>query len=86
MLFLELRLKYGDESIAKAIYDAVKPDNEGYVDSELNGREISFKMKSEDAGSLRNTADDLLACIKIAEETSGLVVPAADLDGDALPE
>jgi len=29
-------------------------------------------MEAENAGSLRNTADDLLACIKIAEETIGL--------------
>ena len=35
---------------------------------------------------MRNTADDLLACIKIAEEASGLVVSAADPDGDSLLE
>ena len=86
MLELELRLDYDDESTAKAVYGALEPDNKGYVESRLDGKTIFFKMVSEDAGSMRNTADDLLACVKIAEEASGLVVSAADLDGDSLSE
>lgn len=86
MLELELGIDYPDERVAKAIFQALEPDNKGYVSSELTGCHISFRIKAEDAGSMRNTADDLLACIKIAEEASGLVVPAAGLDGDALSE
>lgn len=87
MLDLELKMEYEDEKVAKAIYLALEPDNKGYVESKLDGKTISFRIKAEDAGSMRNTADDLLACIKIAEEASGLVaVSAADLDGDSLLE
>ena len=43
-------------------------------------------MKAKDAGSMRNTADDLLVCIKIAEEASGIVASATDFDGDAFLE
>ena len=83
---LELRMDYDDENVAKAVYGALEPDNKGYVESELNGRTIRFLIRSEDAGSMRNTADDLLACVKIAEEASGLVVSAADPDGDSFSE
>lgn len=86
MLELELRLRYDDERIAESVMRAVEPDNEGYVDSELDGRNVIFRMKAKDAGSMRNTADDLLVCIKIAEEASGIVASATDLDGDSLLE
>ena len=83
MLDLELRTEYEDAKVAESIYRALEPDNDGYVESVLDGRSIIFKIRSEDAGSMRATADDLLACLKIAEEASGIVVSAANLDGDA---
>ena len=86
MLELELKMKYPDDRTAKAVYGALEPDNKGYVESRIDGNVLFFRIRSEDAGSMRNTADDLLACVKIAEETSGLVVPAADPDGDSLLE
>ena len=86
MLELELKMEYDDEKTAKAVYSALEPDNKGYVDARIEGKTLFFKITSEDAGSMRNTADDLLACIKIAEEASGLVVSAADPDGDSLLE
>lgn len=44
-----------------------------------------FVIESPDAGSMKNSADDLLACLKAAENSAGLVPgAAADLDGDAL--
>ncbi len=86
MLELELRIDYDSDEVARAVFGAVQPDNEGYVDSRIDGRTLFFKIKAEDAGSMRNTADDLLACVKIAEEASGLVVSATDPDGDSLSE
>ena len=86
MLELELRIDYDNENTAKAVMGALEPDNEGYVDSRIEGSTLFFTIRADDAGSMKNTADDLLACIKIAEEASGLVVSAADLDGDSLLE
>ena len=86
MLELELRIDYDDTDTAKAILKATEPDNEGYVDSRIEGSTLFFIIKAEDAGSMRNTVDDLLACIKIAEEASGLVVSAADPDSDSFLE
>lgn len=83
MLNLELRLEYTDEGTAKAVFEAIGPDNEGYVQSELRENTISLKIEAETAGTMKNTADDLLACIKIAEEASGLVSSAPAVDPNA---
>jgi len=85
MLSLELNIEYDNEKTAKAVFESINPDNGGYVDSELKGKTVRFKMKAENAGMLKNTADDLLACIKLVEETLGLV-SGADLDSNSLFE
>ncbi len=72
MLSLELRFEYPDAKIAETVMQSLDPDNGGYVESRLEGSILVFRMEAENAGSLRNTADDLLACIKIAEETIGI--------------
>lgn len=86
MLYLEMKFEYDDERTAESVMRSVEPDNAGYVESELVGKAIIYKIKAEDAGSMRNTADDLLVCIKIAEEALGLVVSRPDLDSDSLGE
>lgn len=78
---LDLTSEYETPEIAQAVAAAIGPENGDYVDMEVRGKIIYFKMEAPSAGSLRNAADDLLACLKIAEEASGLVgVAAADLD------
>ncbi|MBO6084324.1 MAG: hypothetical protein J6U12_02125 [Candidatus Methanomethylophilaceae archaeon] len=72
MLSLELRFEYPDAKTAETVMQSLDPDNGGYVESRLEGSILVFRMEAENAGSLRNTADDLLACIKIAEETIGI--------------
>ncbi|AIZ56165.1 hypothetical protein Mpt1_c02650 [Candidatus Methanoplasma termitum] len=87
MITLDLRIQYDDERTAKAIFDSIAPDNEGYITTELKGCLLVMKIASSSAGTLRNTADDLMACIKAAEEASGLVSgPAPDLDCDTFFE
>ena len=85
MLSLELTVEYNDEKTAKTVFESTGPDNDSYVSSELKGKTVRFIMKADNAGTLKNTADDLLACIKLAEETLGLV-SGTDLDGDPLSE
>lgn len=72
MLSLELRFEYPDTKTAETVMQSLDPDNGGYVESRLEGSILVFRMEAENAGSLRNTADDLLACIKIAEVTIGI--------------
>ncbi|MCL1811422.1 MAG: hypothetical protein FWG41_04320 [Methanomassiliicoccaceae archaeon] len=87
MITLDLRIRYDDERTAKAVFDSISPDNEGYVSTKLEGEQLIMRISADNAGTMRNTADDLMACIKAAEEASGLVSgPAPDLDGDSLFE
>lgn len=72
MISLELEVTYRDAETAEAVMNALGPDNQGYVTSELNGSTILFRMEAKSAGTMRNTADDLLACIKVAEESVGM--------------
>ena len=81
---LELKAEYASEVTANAIFKALEPDNTGYVVSDIDGKVISFIIDADNAGTLRNAADDLLVCLRIAEEASGLSGAVPDLDGDAL--
>lgn len=85
MLTLELVLEYPDDKTAKVVFDSVHPDNGAYVGSELRGNKIIFNTKAENAGTMKNTADDLLACVKVAE-SSVVIASGTDLDGDSLLE
>ena len=86
MMHLTLKIGYNNERDAETVFRALEPDNTGYVISRMEGSELIFTIASDNAGTLRNAADDLLACVKIAEEASGLSDAVPDLDGDALPE
>jgi len=66
-----LELSYGDERKAASILGAVDLENRGYVDAELSGGTIIFRCRSFDPGILRNTLDDLLSCVGIAERIVG---------------
>jgi len=72
MLSLELRFEYPDSRTAETVMKSLDPDNEGYVESVLEGNILKFRIEADNAGSMRNTADDLVACIRIAEETIGI--------------
>ena len=68
-----LRLAYPSERLAKAIYDAVRPDNELLpeglrIRTVLRGRQVEFSVEcGKGLGSLWATLDDLLACVQAAE-------------------
>ena len=79
MISLELRVSYPDAVTAESVMRALDPDNQGYVLSELQGSQIVFRIEAGSAGTMRNTADDLMACIKVAEESVKLTsVPEGD--------
>jgi tRNA threonylcarbamoyladenosine modification (KEOPS) complex Pcc1 subunit len=63
-----ITLGYNDERMARAIYLAILPDNGPYVDSELGRDTIILHARAATAASLRHTLDDLLSCIRVAEE------------------
>ena len=83
---LELKITYPSEDVAANIFRALEPDNTGYIDSKMDGKVLRFVISADNSGTLRNAADDLLACVKIAEGSLGISETVADLDRDALSE
>ncbi|MEF8832718.1 MAG: KEOPS complex subunit Pcc1 [Candidatus Thermoplasmatota archaeon] len=69
MINCELKLDYDDEKTASVIGKSIEPDNKSYVDMEIEGSTIICKIKSEEPLQLLQTADDLLSCVTVAEET-----------------
>ena len=86
MISLKLKITYPTARATETVFKALEPDNIDYVRSNMNGCELTFEITADNAGTLRNAADDLLACVKIAEEASGLSDAVPDLDSDALLE
>ncbi len=63
-----LTLKYKTENSASLVYNSLEIDNENYVDSDINDRNIEYKINSESLGSFLATVDDLIASEIVAEK------------------
>lgn len=61
-------MEYKDSQYAEIIYKSLEVDNEGFVQSVLDGNVINFKIESDKLGSFLATADDLIASEILAEE------------------
>ena len=59
---------YKSKKDAKLIFDSLEVDNENYLESELTGNEISYKITSKNLGSFLTTADDLIASEIVSEK------------------
>ena len=61
-------MEYKDSQYAEIVYKFLEVDNEGFVQSVLDGNVINFKIESDKLGSFLATADDLIASEILAEE------------------
>ena len=65
---ISFSIKFDNENIAKAILRATEPENKGWVETALHQNFIKATIKADTLGSLRQTAEDFMACISIAEK------------------
>lgn len=65
----EMVLEYESHERAKMVADSLAPDNEDYLEMEVDGDSIICKTASEDNMSLLHTLDDFLSCVSVAEKT-----------------
>ena len=63
-----IKMEYKDSQYAEIVYKSLEVDNEGFVQSVLDGNVINFKIESDKLGSFLATADDLIASEILAEE------------------
>lgn len=69
----KINMEYKDSKDAEVSFNTLEVDNEGFVESEINGGILSFNIESNSLGSFLATADDLIASEilieKILEDT-----------------
>ena len=64
-----LEIELPDQETAKNIAKALELDNAGYIETRVEGNTIFAKAEAEDILTLRNTIDDYLACLTIAQKS-----------------
>ena len=63
-----IELEYEDEATAVAVMAAISPDNAPYAEAERIGTRVIVRSRSNTCPQMLHTTEDLLACIKVAEE------------------
>ena len=64
---IRFELKFENEKVAESIKKATDPENEGWVESSVEGNIMEAKVKAANMGSLREAAEDFMACVSVAE-------------------
>ena len=67
-----LEFEFADEKTASNIAKALELDNAGYIETRVEGNILYAKAEAESIMALRNTIDDYLACLTVAEKSQGL--------------
>ena len=64
---IRFELKFESENVAQSIKKATDPENEGWVESSVEGNLLKAKVKATNTGSLREAAEDFMSCVSVAE-------------------
>ncbi len=67
-----LELEFKDEKTASNICRTVKPDDGDYIESKVEGKKLVAFAESDSILGLRNTIDDYLACVSLAQKGHSL--------------
>ena len=67
---LALTLRFPSVTIAKAVAAATGPDNGSWVTLERNGVTLEAQIAAASVGSLREAAEDFLACAALAAKVA----------------
>ena len=67
---IEFNIEFENKKIAESIVKATEPENAGWVETVVKDNEIKATVKAENLGSLREAAEDFMACLSVAEKVS----------------
>jgi tRNA threonylcarbamoyladenosine modification (KEOPS) complex Pcc1 subunit len=62
-----ITLEFNTGAEAEKVHRSVELDNEGYLETRVDGRTVVAKAEAESLKSLLHTLDDFLACVGVAE-------------------
>lgn len=63
-----MRLEFATPSAAEKVHKSVALDNEGYLDSRVEGSAILADIRADSLKSLLHTLEDFLSCTSVAEK------------------
>ncbi len=68
MIHCTLELEYEDEKTSSVIAKSLEPDNEDFVEMNVEDNTIFCRIEAEEPLELLHTIDDFLSCLTVAEE------------------
>ena len=63
-----LELAYEDAATARAVREALAPDDAGFVRSRAEGSRLVAEIEADSPMRLLHTVEDYLACVAVAEK------------------
>ena len=67
---IELELEFETSDMANSVIVATEPENKGWVETKVQGNILYAIIKAPNLGSLRETTEDFMACVSVAEKIS----------------
>jgi len=64
-----IELNYDSEEMASLVFRSTRPDDDGFVRTEIRGKSVVATFKAETLESMRRAIDDFLACVSVAEKS-----------------
>jgi hypothetical protein len=75
-----IELEYESEAQARNVASSISLDNGKYADSEIQGRKLIITSSAASAPSMLHTLEDLMACLKVADQVVKGVSPSPPAD------
>ncbi len=67
---IRFEIDFNNEKMATAIAKATEPENEGWVETTVDKKQLKAIVKAKNLGSLREAAEDFMACVAVAEKVT----------------
>lgn len=64
----ELSIEFSSADEAQRVNRSVELDNEGFLETVVQGNRIAAEIRASSLNSLLHTLDDFLSCISVAEK------------------
>lgn len=80
-----IELEYESEEQARIVADSISLDNDKYANAKVSGRTLTIVASAASAPSMLHTIEDLMACLKVADQVvkgrDSELDPLSDADG-----
>jgi hypothetical protein len=81
-----IELEYESERQAMNVASAISLDNGEYASTEVAGRRLIITSKAPSAPSMLHTIEDLMACLKVADQVVKGEADSSELDALSDPD